>query len=215
MHRLARSLSIPSVAAHALPVVVLLALTACGGPQQSVSQPAQQTQSLLKPVASLHDLMVAEVDTSADVVWDAVETDISAAGTEDKQPRTPEEWDAVRQGAVRLVEAANLLLIDGRHVASTPFGPEAQGALGSDEIERRLTANRARFDQFAVALRDTAGQALAAIDAHDARTLLQVGGALDAVCESCHLAFWYPDQVIPPFPQQGVPRLGVVARAGN
>ena len=54
---------------------------------------------------------------------------------------------------------------------------------------------------FAVALRMTGLQALEAIDAHDARALLRVGGSLDAVCEACHLRFWYPNQLIPPFPE--------------
>jgi hypothetical protein len=38
---------------------------------------------------------------------------------------------------------------------------------------------------------------LAAIDARDVPRLGQAGSALDAACESCHLTYWYPKQVLP------------------
>jgi hypothetical protein len=41
---------------------------------------------------------------------------------------------------------------------------------------------------------------LAAIDAKDPAALVKAGGTLDEICESCHLTFWYPNQVIPPLP---------------
>jgi hypothetical protein len=31
---------------------------------------------------------------------------------------------------------------------------------------------------------------------------MNAGAALDEVCESCHLKFWYPGQHIPPFPDE-------------
>jgi hypothetical protein len=145
--------------------------------------------------------MSEDVDPSADAIWDAVATTVTGAGVDEKQPRTPQEWAAIRRNALRLLEDTNLLLIDGRRVSSTLFAAEAQGALDSTQIEQRIDADRATFNQFAVALRTTGLRALAAIDAHDAQGLMRVGGSLDGVCEACHLHFWYPNQVIPPFPE--------------
>ena len=31
-------------------------------------------------------------------------------------------------------------------------------------------------------------------EAKDAAKLFEVSGALDQVCESCHMKFWYPEQ---------------------
>lgn len=190
-------------------IAALLILEACSA-QGTPVQPGVPP-SPFQPIATLQDLMAGEVDPSADAVWDSVATEVTAAGSKDQQPQTPAEWAEVRRNALRLLEATNLLLIKGRHVATTPFAAEAQGALDSAQIEQRIDSNRATFDQFAVALRTTGLEALAAIDKHDAQALLRVGGSLDAVCESCHLTFWYPDQVIPPVPDHGVPVFGTAS----
>src|SRR5437879_4321010 len=71
----------------------------------------------LQPIATIKDLMDGTVDPSADVVWDSVETVTNAAGTEDKRPRTEQEWKEVRNNAIRVIEAANLIIMDGRRVA--------------------------------------------------------------------------------------------------
>jgi hypothetical protein len=39
-------------------------------------------------------------------------------------------------------------------------------------------------------------QALEAIDAKDAKRLLDVGGDIDAACEACHLVYWYPPDLV-------------------
>ena len=50
-------------------------------------------------------------------MWDSVSTMVSTAGIEEKAPKNDEEWRDVRRGAIRLVEAPNLLMLPGRHVA--------------------------------------------------------------------------------------------------
>lgn len=155
--------------------------------------------------------MQAEVDASADNIWDAVETTTTKSGDEDKQPRTPEQWQGVRRNAIVLIEAANLLTVDQRRLSAAPFPAEAAGALDSAEIERRIAGSRAVFNQYALTLRQTAQTMLAAIDAKDPKALVRAGGALDEVCESCHMTFWYPNQVIPPFPTKDDPRYAKIA----
>src|SRR5262245_5368168 len=77
--------------------------TACGTP------PAAQPE--YRPTATIKDIMDSIVDPSADELWESVATVVTATGTEERQPRTDEEWKAVRQDAIRIVEAANLLLM--------------------------------------------------------------------------------------------------------
>jgi hypothetical protein len=158
------------------------------------------------PVATIQELMQAEVDASADSIWDAVETTASRTGEEHKQPRTAEEWQEIRRNAIVLIEAANLLTIENRKLSNAPFPAEAAGALDSAEIARRIASNRPAFNQYAITLSQTAQTLLTAIDAKDSQALVSAGGVLDEVCESCHMTFWYPNQVIPAFPGKGDPR---------
>jgi hypothetical protein len=178
-------------------------LCACAPHDAPAARPAQSVQ---KPMASIQELMQAVVDTSADGVWNAVETVSTKAGTEEHQPRTPEEWVAARNAAITLTEATNLLVIDGRRVGAKEFPAEANGALDSVHIQQLLDARRPAFNAFALALRAAGLRAVAAIDAKDPAELVKVGGDIDEICESCHLAFWYPNQVIPDFPGDNDPR---------
>jgi len=155
--------------------------------------------------------MQSEVDASADSIWDAVETTTTASGDQIKQPRTAGEWQDVRRNAIVLIEAANLLTVPQRKLSTAPFPAEAAGALDSTAITERIASNRAVFNQYALTLRQTAQTMLAAIDAKDPKALVSAGGVLDEVCESCHMTFWYPNQVIPSFPHRGDSRYQQIA----
>jgi hypothetical protein len=150
--------------------------------------------------ATVQEVMDGIVDPAADSLWDAVETTLSKEGVEEKQPRTAEEWAEVRRKAITLIEASTLLSMQGRKVAAKPFPAEAEGALDSEQIQKRIAANPAAFRGFAQGLRQASRQALAAIDAKDPNALVRAGGVLDEVCEGCHMTFWYPNQVIPSLP---------------
>ena len=176
--------------------------------------PPPAAPSLLKPVASIQELMQAEVDTFADGVWNAVETVSTEKGVDEHRPRTPEEWAAVRLSAISLAEAGNLLLMEDRRVGAKEFPAEAEGALDSAQIQERIAANRPAFNGFAAALRETALLAVAAIDAQDPEALVKAGGSIETVCEGCHLSFWYPNQVIPDFPKDDDPNRPIF-RAGT
>ena len=203
------------IAATKYPAIALLSLTlsACSvqAPPAATAVVQSHNAALLQPVATIQELMQAEVDASADNIWDAVETTTSKSGEETKQPRTAEQWQEVRRNAIVLIEAANLLTVEPRRLAATPFPAEAAGALDSAEIERRIAGNRGAFNQFAVTLRQTAQTMLSAIDARDAQALVAAGGVLDEVCESCHMTFWYPNQIIPRFPTREDPRYKQIA----
>lgn len=146
-----------------------------------------------RSTATIKDIMDSLVDPSADVLWDSVATVVSAAGVEEKVPSTDEEWAEVHRGAVRLVEATNLLLMPDRHVART--GEKAEHPeieLGPEEIERRINADRAAWTTLAHGLYDAALPALRAAEARNVKDLFDAGDKIDNACESCHLRYWYP-----------------------
>lgn len=169
---------------------VLFAVCGCtreSAPRQEVNQ-AQP----FRPIASIRELMESEVAPAADVIWNSVATVSSEDGFEEKRPRTDEEWRTVRHNAVTLIEASNLLIMEGRKVAGPGATPRQPSEPPTADIEKRIAANRAGFIQFSHALQDAGMAALADIDAKNAEGLLDAGAKIDEACEACHQAFWYP-----------------------
>jgi hypothetical protein len=135
------------------------------------------------------------VDPSADEVWGAVAVTVDATGTHVKQPRSDAEWAEVRRSAIRLVEAPNLLVVPGRHVARQgEKADDPQVELGPEEIEKRINQDRPAFIKLAQGLQDAASKALKAIDDKNVQALTDVGGDIDTACENCHVTYWYPQQ---------------------
>jgi len=147
----------------------------------------------LKLTSPIRDIMASMVMPSADVLWNAVSTNVTANGTEEKAPKTEEEWKAVRGSAVTIMEASDLIVIPGRHVAAP--GDKEQDPkvnLAPEKIEAMINGDRASWVKMAHDLHDSVLPALKAIEAKDAMALSDAGAGVDKACEDCHLKYWYP-----------------------
>ena len=176
--------------------IALLGVAAC---QQKAAEPAAVASPFLL-TASIHDLMLSEVDPAADYLWESVSIVISDKGTDKHQPHTDEEWAEARHRAITLIEATNLLSMPGRRVAEEgqKLQDEGQpGILTSADMQKLIDADHQSFVLLAHGLHDAGMLALKAIDAKDANALLESGGVIDAACEACHLKYWYPNQGVP------------------
>ena len=143
--------------------------------------------------ATIKDLMDSVVDPSSDYLWESVATIVTKAGTEERRPRTEEQWKEVRRRAIALIEAPNLLIMEGRKVAKPGEKSENPGIeLGPEEIQAVIDGDRLTFMQRAHALQDAGLKALAAIDAKNVEGLSDAGETIDEACEQCHLKYWYP-----------------------
>ena len=194
-------------------VLVLMSVVCAGsllagqiGCAQSAPPPAatEITSSPVVPVGTIKEIMKGIVDPSSAAIWDAVGTESGPKGTVEKAPKTDEEWAKVESSALVLAEVANLLKMDGRHVArpeqaSTKSQPDAP-ELTPGQIEEKINKDRAAWEKKADALQQTAVKAIAAAKAHDKDGVLNVGEEIDNACESCHLVYWYPDEKIPKVP---------------
>lgn len=146
---------------------------------------------------TVRDLMDAIVDPSADVVWGAVGAVADQDGLRELSPQSPEAWLEVRRAAVRLVEGANLLMMSPREAAPPGATSEAPGVeLEPAEITALIGRERAVFEGFAMVLQGVGVEALRAIEARDRDRLIEAGGAMEEVCESCHQTFWYPHSTV-------------------
>jgi hypothetical protein len=136
-----------------LPVLGVSALLAsCGGP----------TPPPFKTVVDTKLLMQAVVDPSADAIWDSVKTIDTKEGSQDFRPRTDEEWTAVRNAAITVAEAGNLLMMVPR-------------AKDGDEWMKR-----------AQEMIDTGEAAIRAAESRNAEKLFTVGGDIYESCSNCH-----------------------------
>lgn len=147
----------------------MAALTACsqggmaGQSQLAQGSPAPDRDSPFIATATIRELMDSTVDPSADALWESVAVVYSMSGEQERKPRTPQEWLAVRRHAITLIEATNLLVMDGRHAAPAGTQP-GEGELSPQQIDQRIASDREAFVRFAHGLHATAMKALEAID---------------------------------------------------
>ncbi len=109
--------------------------------------------------------MNAVLERPANVVWESVGEVITADGTETRRPNTPEEWQTVRDAAVTVTEAANLLMLPGR---ARDTGEWMQSAAGLIVEGERL---------------------IAAIDRKSTQDVFDVGADMYEACVRCHMQF--------------------------
>lgn len=181
----------------AVALVVFAGLSACG------QKPAEESKtSPFQPTASIQEIMNSIIDTNADEVWNSVATISTKEGTEERSPHTDEEWLAVRRHAITLLEASNLLVVEGRQVAVAGSSTSKVPAEATAEvIQKNINAHRPEFIAHANALHSATKEAIAAIDAKNTEELVRIGGKIDQACESCHARFWYPGEKLPVFPR--------------
>ena len=126
-------------------------------------------------VADLKQLMISVIEPAAEVYWDSVGIimDIEE-GTTEIEPRTEEQWLAVRDAAYVVAESGNLMLTPGRLQDGDQWL-----AMVADFVAVSRTA-------------------LAAAEAKDPTRVFDAGGEVYLACARCHEAY-APDTLRPNF----------------
>ena len=137
---------------HVLFALFAALSTACGGP----------TPPPFKPVVDTKLLMQAVVDPNADFIWDAVKSIDTKEGSQEIRPKTEEQWTAVRNAAVTVAEAGNLMMLVPRAKDGGEWMKRAQEMI------------------------DTGEAAIRAAEAKNADRLFTVGGDIYEACSNCH-----------------------------
>ena len=184
-----------TVSLLAVSLVAQTAKPAAPKPAAAATQPRAAAASAYKPSATVKDLMDWIVIPSSEALFNAVGTTTGPNGSEDKAPKTDADWAEVRQRALLLAEAGNLLMVPGRHVAGAKDKSNNPGSeLEPAQMDALVAKSPVVFAQKAAGIRAAALIALKAIDARDVEGLSNAGGDIDEACESCHLVFWYPNE---------------------
>ena len=125
--------------------------------------PAMETaQAALTPVASVKQIMKGVVGPAAAAVFNSVGSTITAAGIENKAPRTDEEWEQVGNSAAALIESGNLLQLGTRAVDTGDWVKMSQALIAASQVALRAT------------------------EARNADELLASGEAINESCDNCH-----------------------------
>ena len=114
------------------------------------------------PVATVKHVMQGITMPAAATIWDSVSTIVDAAGIQENQPRTDEEWAIVEANAAVLIESANMMLAESRAI------------------------DRGDWVKFSHALRDSATTALTAAQKQDPQGILAIGEVINQSCDACH-----------------------------
>jgi hypothetical protein len=116
-------------------------------------------------VASVLELMDGIVSPAAGVVYASVGTTVTREGVQETRPKDDREWQRVAGNAAALIEAAQLLTVEGRARESEDWATIAK------------------------AMGDAATQVRAAAQKKDADGILAAGELLNNSCDNCHRKF--------------------------
>ena len=188
-----------SFVAFAAPLALCVLMFACSSSKPTPTAQAPALWGDLKPIVSVKELMRFMIDPAADNVFDSVSTVVGAKGRVAKVPKSEEDWEKVRIGAVTLVEGIYLLKI------ARPFTPpgDENNSVGPDPSELSPSQILAKLEKDPVlwnakieALRNVGLQVLDIVKSKRTDELWDASDNLEVACESCHELYWFPNQPI-------------------
>ena len=133
-------------AAAALFVVGVIVSRCSSKPPAPAAAAVSANQALLgemTPVVSVKELMQYMLDPVSDNIFDAVSSDVTREGIIEHRPKTNDDWERVRSGAVSIVEGVYLLKVP------RPFAPpgDVNNSTGPNPPELSPTQIKAKLDK--------------------------------------------------------------------
>ena len=149
----------------------------------------------MKPVVSVKEYMRYVLDPASDNIFDAVKIVTTKKGTVERLPKTDEDWEKIRIGAVTLAEGVYLLKVPRPFTPpgeqNNSVGPDAT-ELSPEQIRKKLEGDPVLWNAKIEALRNVGLEVLEIAKTKKSADLWQAAYDLDQACESCHIQYWYP-----------------------
>ena len=152
--------------------------------------------ALAQPAAPLdvRATMQGRVNPAMLAIWEVGNAALGDDGTFDARLMDDAKWAQVAEAADQLSAASKDIAAAGAFIASAPDnGAVGEGEITMAAVQQHLDRDPAGLRQMAAALADHAVRIAAAARARDAKATGDLIGETDAVCESCHMTFWYPE----------------------
>ncbi len=154
-----------------------------------------KNQPAYRPESTVREVMDSMVEPNADFLWGAVSTRSTKEGIIEKAPKTDEDWKELREHAISLREATNVIQIPNRSVAKPgEKAGDPRIELTPELIQSMIESDRTTWANHAHELYDAVGIFLKAVDAKNVEGITNAGEDIDKACENCHLKYWYPNQ---------------------
>ncbi len=137
------------------------------------------------------------LDPLSDNIFNAVGDVVTEKGVVQMMPKTDQDWEKIRIGAVTMAEGAYLLKIPRPFAppgdlnnSTGPNAPELSPAQITAKVEADLVEWNARIE----ALRNVGLEVLEIVKRKDVNELWDAAENLDQACENCHRSYWYPGE---------------------
>ena len=147
----------------------LLALAATAAALSLASCGSEPTGPPFREVAGVRLLMASMIEPAADHIWASAGTIITAEETIEIQPETDEDWIRVRNSAVTVAEAGNLLMMDRRKMDDGDWLAWCRQMIEAGDA------------------------AMQAADARDVQGIFDTGEQIYFSCAGCHAQYWVND----------------------
>ena len=144
---------------HFLGAVIAVVIT-CVAASPSASDDAAPV-SPFQPHVDMKTFMEHVLSPAAAIIWKVNGLVIDEKGEHDLSPKSDDDWEQVVSGAATLAEATNALMIPQR-------------------------ARDGDWNPYVKKLADAASKAYRAAEAHDLKSVSEVGDQLDGICAACH-----------------------------
>ncbi len=181
-------------------IVSLLLLSSCEKAPVPVADEASkrvaEQLAALPATATVKQIMMTVIDPSADFLWGSTQEIADSLGVRKKEPKTDADWAAVRYSLLLLRDAPALLVAPGRKIALLSDRSSNPAVENQPEaIQALMDTQRPEWTKRAEALRSVAMAGLVAADDRDVAAFNKALTDLDHACESCHVHFWYPNDL--------------------
>jgi len=123
-----------------------------------------------KPLATLEEVMHGMVIPNAQIVWKSVGTIITKDGVEEIRPKTEDDWIDIEASATILMEAGNLLMMEGRAKDNTKWFERCRALVDAGDGVRQAAKNK------------------------DPELLFTRGGNLFDACQACHFQYRFTEK---------------------
>jgi hypothetical protein len=148
------------------------------------------------PKANLNKTMVTQVNPQGLALWEITNAAIDQNGDLAASKLTAASWAKLLKIGSALQRAGQSLAASPGITAALPGtklqDEENPGSAKAADVQRYLDAQPEEFRKHALDLKKTGEDVVQTAKKHDVKHLAVIAEALDGVCESCHLIFWYP-----------------------
>lgn len=149
------------------------------------------------PKVNLQQTMLTKVNPQGLAFWDITNNAQGDDGNVDVKKVKAADWARLLEIGKAIEEGGRMLASGNGIIAAAPgakLQDESPASSKAADVQRFIDAQPALFRARAQELQRTGAAIVAAASKKDGKTLADLAGSLDEICEKCHVSFWYPQQ---------------------